>query len=61
MVQKGDPKVIGTELGLKGFLRWLIHSKQLPLDEQMEWIKDRCRNHLAPQTDDLTLMILSGE
>ncbi len=60
-LKTGDRKVIGTELGLKGFLRWLIQSKQMPLDEQMEWIKDQCKTHLAPQSDDLTLMILSGE
>ena len=49
------------ELGLKGFLRWLIQSKQMPIKEQMEWIKKECRERLEPQSDDLTLMILSGK
>ncbi len=54
-------KIPESELGLKGFLRWLVQSKQMPLKEQMEWIKKECRKRLAPQSDDLTLMILSGE
>ncbi len=49
------------ELGLKGFLRWLVQSKQMPLEKQMGWIKRECSKRLAPQSDDLTLMILSGE
>ena len=54
-------KEIEKELGLKGFLRWLVQSKQMPLEEQMGWIKKECSKRLAPQSDDLTLMILSGE
>jgi len=49
------------ELGVKGFLRWIVQSKQMPLQGQMEWIKRECRRCLEPQSDDLTLMILSGE
>lgn len=60
-LKTGDRKVLGKELGLKGFLRWLVQSKDMPLDEQMEWIKTQCKEKLAPQSDDLTLMILSGE
>ncbi len=60
-IKKGEKKSIGQELGLKGFLRWLLQSRQMPLDEQLEWIKDECENQLEPQSDDLTLMILSGE
>ncbi|MCG8683760.1 MAG: HDOD domain-containing protein [Desulfobacterales bacterium] len=48
-------------LGFKGFLNWLAMSRQLPIDEQLEWIKDQCSRKLVPQSDDLTLMILSGE
>jgi len=44
-----------------GFLRWLIQSKKMQLDDQMSWIKKRCTDYLLPRTDDLTLMILSGE
>jgi sigma-B regulation protein RsbU (phosphoserine phosphatase) len=54
---KKDP---GTRLGLKGFLRWLIQSGHLPPGEQMAWIQQQCTTQLAPQSDDLTLMILSG-
>ena len=49
-----------TELGLKGFLRWLIQSKQMPLKEQVAWLKKECQTKLEPEADDLTLMILSG-
>jgi len=50
-----------NELGVKGFFRWLVQSRNMPVDEQVEWIKSRCREELLPQSDDLTLMILSGE
>ncbi|MCD4718832.1 MAG: HDOD domain-containing protein [Desulfobacula sp.] len=60
-LKNGKTKDPGNELGLKGFLRWLIQSGKMPLDEQMAWIKGQCRTQLAPQSDDLTLMILSGE
>jgi len=60
-LKKGEKKDLGKELGLKGFLRWLIQSGKLPVDDQMTWIKEKCRTQLAPQSDDLTLMILSGE
>ena len=59
--KKEDTRKPGKELGLKGFLRWLLHSRDLPLDEQMIWIKDQCREKLVPRSDDLTLMVLSGE
>lgn len=49
------------ELGVKGFFRWLVQSRNMLLDEQVEWIKSRCKEELLPQSDDLTLMILSGE
>ncbi len=60
-VKKGEKKDLGKELGVKGFLRWLLQSRRMNLDDQMAWIKDQCRQQLAPQSDDLTLMILSGE
>lgn len=60
-LKKGDEKVLGTELGMKGFLRWLLASGNMALNEQMDWIKVQCDSQLAPQSDDLTLMILSGE
>jgi len=60
-LKKENSSTPGEELGLKGFLRWLIQSKQMPLNEQIEWIKKECGKRLAPQSDDLTLMILSGE
>ncbi len=60
-VIKGDEKELGAELGVSGFMRWLIASGKLPLDDQLDWIKDQCKSKLAPQSDDLTLMILSGE
>ena len=52
---------IEKKLDLDGFLRWLIQSKKMQLDDQMSWIKKRCTDYLLPRTDDLTLMILSGE
>ena len=60
-LKKGEKKDLGKELGLKGFLKWLIQSGKMPLDDQMAWIKKECRTQLEPQSDDLTLMILSGE
>lgn len=60
-LKKGKPEELGTELGVKGFLRWLVQSRKMPLSDQLEWIKDQCADQLAPQSDDLTLMILSGE
>ena len=60
-LKKGNSRQLGKELGLKGFLRWLIQSRKMPLDEQVRWIKDHCGQELAPQSDDLTLMVLSGE
>jgi sigma-B regulation protein RsbU (phosphoserine phosphatase) len=60
-LKKGTTKEIGKELGLKGFLTWLIQSGQMSVDDQMKWIKEQCSSQLAPQSDDLTLLILSGE
>jgi len=60
-LKNGETKDLCKELGIKGFLRWLIQSGKMPLDDQMAWIKGQCRTQLAPQSDDLTLMILSGE
>ncbi len=60
-LKKGGKKELGKELGIKGFLRWLVQSGNMPLDDQMAWIKEQCGIQLAPQSDDLTLMILSGE
>ncbi len=56
--EKKDP---GTRLGLRGFLRWLIQSGHLPPGEQMAWIQKQCTTQLAPQSDDLTFMTLSGD
>ncbi len=57
----GAQKDIGKELGVNGYLRWLIQSQKMSLKDQTEWLKHQCSVHLAPQSDDLTLMILSGE
>jgi serine phosphatase RsbU (regulator of sigma subunit)/HD-like signal output (HDOD) protein len=56
-----NPKELGPELGIKGFMGWLLLSKKLPLKEQITFIKERCTTLLAPRSDDQTLMILSGE
>jgi len=48
-------------LGLKGFLKWLIKSKTLPVKKQLSWIQSKCGTNLEPQSDDLTMMIISGE
>ncbi|WDP90958.1 MAG: HDOD domain-containing protein [Desulfobacter sp.] len=48
-------------LGFKGFLRWLVQSGDLPIREQTRWMQEKCREKLSPRSDDLTLMILSGE
>ncbi len=60
-LKTGDSRQKGKELGLKGFMRWLAQSRKMTLDEQVDWIKDQCSQKLAPQADDLTLMVLSGE
>ncbi len=60
-LKTGNKKELGQELGVKGFLRWLLSSGKMPINEQMDWIKEQCKTKLAPQSDDLTLMILSGE
>jgi len=60
-LKKGSPTDLGKELGIKGFLRWLLLSKKLPLDEQIAFIKERCKSQLAPRADDQTLMILSSD
>ncbi len=52
---------IDKKLDFDGFLKWLIQSKKMPLDDQINWIENRCAEYLVPRTDDLTLMILSGE
>ncbi|MDD9302572.1 MAG: HDOD domain-containing protein [Desulfobacter sp.] len=57
---KNDPPDQGL-LGFKGFLNWLVQSRQMSVHEQVQWIKDQCIQRLAAQADDLTLMILSGE
>lgn len=57
----GDSRRLGKELGVNGFLRWLVQSRNVPLEEQAGWIKDQCSQKLAPPSDDMTLMILSGE
>lgn len=60
-VKKGKDEELGKELGLKGFLRWLLSSGKMPLQDQIDWIKEQCTIYLSPQSDDMTLMILSGE
>lgn len=60
-LKKGSPEDLGQELGVKGFLRWLLQSRKMPLDGQISYVKELCKTHLAPQADDRTLMILSGE
>jgi sigma-B regulation protein RsbU (phosphoserine phosphatase) len=60
-LKTGSPKELGKELGIKGFLRWLLESRKLSLDGQVSFIKERCKTQLAPQSDDQTLMILSGK
>ena len=60
-LKTGKTEEVGKELGFKGFLLWLAQSRHLPIDDQMAWIQNQCAKQLAPQSDDLTLMILSGE
>ncbi|MCP4020732.1 MAG: hypothetical protein GY729_02720, partial [Desulfobacteraceae bacterium] len=54
-------QAIRKTLGLKGFLRWLVQSKSLPIAQQLSWIKEQCNTSLEVQSDDLTMMILSGD
>jgi phosphoserine phosphatase RsbU/P len=56
-----SPQEVGPELGIKGFMGWLLLSKKLPLKGQIAFIKEKCTTLLAPRSDDQTLMILSGE
>ncbi len=58
---EGKWKSDDTPLGFKGFLSWLVQSGRLSIQDQTQWIKDQCREKLAARSDDLTLMILSGE
>jgi len=58
---EGKLKTNDSPLGFKGLLSWLVQSGPLPIQEQTQWIKDQCRKQLATQSDDITLMILSGE
>lgn len=60
-LKTGKTEEVGKELGFKGFLLWVAQSRHLTIDEQMAWIQNQCTKQLAPQSDDLTLMILSGE
>lgn len=60
-LKKSAPDTQDRQLGVKGFLRWLVQSGKMSLDEQAAFIKEQCKKELAPQSDDLTLMILSGE
>ncbi len=60
-LKKSAPDAQDLRLGVKGFLRWLVQSGKMSLDEQTVFIKEKCKKELAPQSDDLTLMILSGE
>lgn len=60
-LKTGTAETLGRQLGEKGFLRWLIESRKLPLDGQLTFIKECCSTQLAPPSDDRTLMILSGE
>ncbi len=60
-LKKGSPKEVGRELGVKGFLRWLLQSRKMSIDEQISFIREQCKTQLAPRSDDQTLMILSGE
>ena len=57
-LKKGSAKDLGKELGVKGFLRWLLQSRKMPIDEQISFIKELGKVQLAPQSDDQTLMIL---
>ena len=60
-LRKAGSKIFEGQLGIKGFLRWLIQSRNLSLDEQTAFIREQCKIQLEPRFDDLTLMILSGE
>lgn len=53
--------ISGEELGLKGFVRWLVQSKKLPIKAQLSWIEQQLQDTMAAQLDDLTLMILAGK
>lgn len=55
---KKDPEKV---LGTKGLLRWLVQSSRMGVQDQADWIREQCDAELAPHTDDLTLLILSGE
>ncbi len=60
-LRKGHSEISGSQLGVKGFLRWLVQSGKMSLDAQTAFIREQCRTQLEFQSDDLTLMILSGE
>jgi len=48
------------QLGLKGFLRWLVQSGHMPVRDQADWLMKQCRLKMAPRSDDLTFMVLAG-
>ncbi len=51
----------GEELGIKGFLSWVVQSKHLNLEDQLSWIEQQFQNQAEAQLDDLTLMIIAAK
>jgi len=51
----------GEELGVKGFLSWVVQSKHLNLEDQLSWIEQQFQNKAKAQLDDLTLMIIDAK
>ena len=60
-LNQGRTREPGRALGQNGFLRWVLQSSRMSLADQVTWIKEQCDSKLVPQSDDLTLMVLSGE
>ncbi len=50
----------GDELGVNGFVRWIAQSRALPVDEQLQFIRQHFEQVVETQNDDLTLMILGS-
>nr|WP_256489348.1 SpoIIE family protein phosphatase [Pleionea sp. CnH1-48] len=50
----------GGELGEKGLLQWLLKSINQTLAEQIDYVQQQFDELIVEQTDDITLMVLSG-
>ncbi|NVJ60816.1 MAG: HDOD domain-containing protein [Gammaproteobacteria bacterium] len=51
---------LGEELGTKAFIQWILQSKDLPLKQQLDWLRERFEKDIQNWADDLTLMMIAS-